>query len=243
MTDRPDPQLAGDVAIVTGASSGIGRATAVALAKDGARVALAARREDELQAAADEIESAHGTEALVVPTDVSDEAAVESLVTETVDTFGSLDALVNIAGVARGGPIAETSVEDYRTMMATNLDGMFFTTKTALPHLRESGGNLILMGSYAGNYPYPRNPVYAAVRWWIRGFGRSVEADAGADGVGVTVINPSEVRTRVWRDEYDEGEILTPETVADAIAFVAAQDAPAAVSELDLYRRDKLSDR
>jgi NADP-dependent 3-hydroxy acid dehydrogenase YdfG len=241
MTGSSDAPLADRTAIVTGASSGIGRATADALARDGASVVLAARRESELAAAADEIASDHGVETLAVPTDVGDHDAVEHLVETTLDVFDGLDVLVNIAGVALGGPIDETSIDDYRTMMATNVDGMFFTTKAALPALRESNGNLILMGSYAGTVPYSRNPVYAGVRWWIRGFGHSIEADAGADGVGVTVINPSEVRTRVWRDEYDEGEILEPETVADAIAYVAEQEPPATVSELDLYRRDKLS--
>lgn len=241
MTEASGRPLADRTAIVTGASSGIGRATAEALANDGANVALAARREAELQTAAREIESAHDVETLVVPTDVSEHEAVKHLVETTAETFGGLDILVNNAGVALGGPIADTSIDDYRTMMATNLDGMFFATKAALPYLRESAGNLILMGSYAGTVTYPRNPIYAAIRWWVRGFGHSIEGDADADGVGVTVINPSEVRTRVWREEYDEGEILEPETVADAIAFAARQDSPATVSELDLYRRDKLS--
>lgn len=239
-TDQP---LDGQTAIVTGASSGIGRATALALARDGADVALAARRAEKLEGVAEEIRTDYDADALVVPTDVSDDQAVRDLVDTTVDSFGHLDLLVNIAGVARGGPIAETSIADYRTMMSTNADGVFFTTKAALPHLRESEGTLVFIGSYAGNYPYPRNPVYAAVRRWIRGFARSVEADVGSDNVGVSVVNPSEVRTRVWRDEYDEGEILEPETVADAIAFVARQDVPAAVSRMDLYRRDKLSER
>ena len=98
------------------------------------------------------------------------------------------------------------------------------------------------MGSYAGNFPYSRNPVYAAIRHWIHGFARSIQADVGGDGVGVTVVNPSEVRTRVWRDEYDEGEILEPETVADAIAFAAGQEAPSSATRIDIYRRDKLTD-
>lgn len=242
MSRRTDQPLADQAAIVTGASSGIGRATALAFARDGANVALAARREEKLRAVADEIRTEHDVDVLVVPTDVSENSAVQNLVETTVDSFGRLDVLVNIAGVARGGPIAQTSVDDYRTMMATNTDGMFFTTKAALPHLRESEGTLVLIGSYAGNYPYPQNPVYAAVRRWIRGFARSIEADVGSDNVGVSVVNPSEVRTRIWRDEYDEGEILEPETVADAIAFVARQDVPAAVSRMDLYRRDKLSE-
>lgn len=242
-TDQP---LADKTAIVTGASSGIGSETAHALAREGANIALAARRKEKLQELADELEADHAVGTLVVPTDVREERAVEELIDGVVEAFGSLDVLVNNAGLARGSSVEELSTEEYRTMQETNVDGVFFTTRAALPHLRESAGNLIFIGSFAGQYPRPFNPVYAATKWWVRGFAHSVEAAAGEDGIGVTVINPSEVRTEfevedeTFEERFDAGEVTEPREIADAVAFAARQER-STVSELDLYRRDKFS--
>ncbi|MGM0399054.1 MAG: SDR family oxidoreductase [Halobacteriota archaeon] len=243
---RENP-LDGKTAIVTGASAGIGAETVHALAEAGADVALAARSEDRLEEIAETVATDHDVETLVVPTDVTDEDAVASLVSETVDHFGSLDVLVNNAGLARGSDVESLSTERYRHMMAVNTDGMFFTTREALPHLRTSSGHLIFIGSFAGKFPRPFNPIYAATKWWTRGFAKSVSADAGEDDVAVTVINPSEVRTEFYsedgdpfEEQFDEGEVSEPEEIAAAVVFAAEQD-HSMVSELDLYRRDKFS--
>ena len=237
--------LDGKGAVVTGASSGIGSETVRALARDGANVALAARREDRLDEIADEVADEHDVETLAVPTDVTDEGAVEELLTEAVEAFGELDVLVNNAGLARGGSVAELSTEEYRAMMDVNVDGTFLATRAALPLLEESAGNLICIGSFAGQYPRPSNPVYAATKWWVRGFALSVAAAVGEAGVAVSVINPSEVRTEFGDDEtfeerFAEGEVTEPVEIADAVAFAARQE-NSTVSELDLYRRDKFS--
>ena len=237
--------LDGKGAVVTGASSGIGSETVRALARDGANVALAARREDRLDEIADEVADEHDVETLAVPTDVTDEGAVEELLTEAVEAFGELDVLVNNAGLARGGSVAELSTEEYRAMMDVNVDGTFLATRAALPLLEESTGNLICIGSFAGQYPRPSNPVYAATKWWVRGFALSVAAAVGEAGVAVSVINPSEVRTEFGDDEtfeerFAEGEVTEPVEIADAVAFAARQE-NSTVSELDLYRRDKFS--
>lgn len=236
--------LEGQTAIVTGASSGIGRETALALAGEGADVALAARRAKRLEALADRIEDETDARALAVPTNVREEAAVESLVETAVESFGRLDVLVNNAGVVVGGNVAELTTDEYRTMMETNADGMFFATRAALPHLRERGGTLVFVGSFAGQYPRAYNPAYAATKWWARGFAKSVSAQVGGD-VAVTIVNPSEVRTEIaaetgqsFADRFDEDEAIEPEDVAAAIVFAAGQD-NAMVSELDVYRRDK----
>jgi NADP-dependent 3-hydroxy acid dehydrogenase YdfG len=237
--------LEGKSAIVTGASSGIGSETVRALARDGADVALAARREDRLAEIAEAVEREHGVATLVVPTDVTDETAVAELVERVVEEFGGLDVLVNNAGLSRGGAVSDLSTEEYRTMMDVNVDGTFFTTRAALPHLEESAGNLVCIGSFAGQYPRPANPVYAATKWWVRGFALSVSAAVGERDVAVSVINPSEVRTEfgdgeTFNERFEEGEVTEPAEIADAVAFAARQE-NSTVSELDLYRRDKFS--
>ncbi|WP_336363728.1 SDR family oxidoreductase [Halalkalicoccus salilacus] len=239
--------LDGRTALITGASSGIGTASARALAREGVDVALAARREDELAELADEIESDYGVETLAVPTDVREEEAVDAMVEECVERFDGLDVVLNNAGLGRGGAVESLSTEDYRLMQETNVDGMFFTTRAALPHLKESEGNLIFIGSFAGQYPRPSNPVYAATKWWTRGFAHSVEASVGDEGVAVTVINPTEVRTEFGADtgesfaeRFEQGEVTEPEEIAEAVVFAAGQR-NSTVSELDLYRRDKFS--
>ena len=242
-TDRP---LEGKTAVITGASSGIGSETARLLSTDGANLVLAARREDRLEALADELESKHGVDAVAVPTDIRDETAVEALVKETVEMFGGLDVLVNNAGTARGSDVSELTTEEYRTMMETNVDGVFFATRVALPHLKASEGHLVFVGSFAGQYPRPFNPVYAATKWAVRGFALSVEASAGPDGVAVTVVNPSEVRTEFgsesgesFEERFNPGEVTEPEEVAEAIRFAVRQQG-STLSEIDVYRRDKL---
>jgi NADP-dependent 3-hydroxy acid dehydrogenase YdfG len=239
-------QLDGGAAVITGASSGVGEATAHALAREGADVVLAARREKRLEALADEIRAEHGVAARSVPTDVREEKAVDALVETAVEAFGGLTALVNNAGLARGSDVEGLTTEGYRTMMSTNVDGTFFATRAALPHLRESEGHLVFVGSFAGRHPRTFNPVYAATKWWLRGFAHSVEANVGSDGVAVTVVNPAEVRTEFGSttgeslaERFEEGEVLEPEEVADAIAFAVTRRS--AVSELDLHQRDKLS--
>ncbi|MFB6269007.1 MAG: SDR family oxidoreductase [Halobacterium sp.] len=243
-----DAALDGDVAIVTGASSGIGEATAHELAGEGATVVLAARRRERLEAVADELDAEYGADVHVVPTDVTDEDDVQSLVDATVDEYGGVDVVVNNAGLARGEGVEGLSLDQYRHMMDVNCDGMFLVTRAALPHLRASDGNLVFVGSFAGQYPRPFNPVYAATKWWTRGFAHSVEARYGDDGVAVTVVNPTEVRTEfnkqdgeAFEDAFEAGEATEPEEVAAAIAFAASQDAPTTTSEIDVYRRDKFS--
>ena len=235
-------ELDDSTAIVTGASNGIGRATAEALSAAGADIVLAARSEDRITALADDLE----TDALAVPTDVREEADVEALVASTVDRFGGVNVLVNNAGLGRGSSVEDLSTDEYRRMMETNVDGMFFTTRAALPHLRESEGTAIFIGSFAGEFPRSFNPVYAATKWWTRGFAKSLSAQAG-DEVAVSIINPSEVRTEFGSEDgesfeqrFEEGEVTEPAEIADAVVF-AAEQSPSMVSELDLFRRDKFT--
>lgn len=235
--------------IITGASSGIGRESAKKLAESGANLVLAARREDRLVRLRDQLEAEYGTTVTAKPTDITDKTQVEDLVATAIDTYSSLYGVVNNAGTVRPGAVAEIDDEAYHTMIDVNINGVFYTTRAALPHLRESNGTVVFIGSYAGKYPKPGNPVYGATKWWIRGFALSLAGQVGADRVGVSVINPSEVRTEfgaargeISKERYDEGEVTDPSAIAEAVQFALSQDKVDEVVEMDLYRRDKFSD-
>ncbi|MBX0322564.1 SDR family oxidoreductase [Halomicroarcula sp. F13] len=240
--------LSGETVLVTGASAGIGAATVRRVAEDGADVALLARREDRLRELAAEVADAHGVETHVLPADVSDPAAVAAAVESTTETLGSLSGVVANAGLARGSDVETMTDEAFETMQSVNVAGAFYTAREALPHLRAAAGNLVFIGSFAGQYPRPFNPVYAATKWWVRGFALSLAGQVGDDDVGVTVVNPTEVRSEFGSEEgtafeerFDPGEVTEPEEVADAVAFALAQKPPTTVNELDVYRRDKFS--
>jgi hypothetical protein len=239
-SERP---LDGRVAFVTGASAGIGEATAHALAVEGADVALVARRESVLEEVAADLEADHGVDAVAVPTDVRDHEAVAAAVEATVDEFGRLDVVVNNAGVTGQGfeeRMEEQSIEEFHRLTEVNVFGMYYVTHAALPHLRETKGNLVFIGSSSAKLPRPGAPVYAGSKWWTRGFALSVEAHAGQDGVAVTLINPTAVRTQMWRDELEPGEAAEPEEVAAVVAFAAEQEKHTTLGEVDLFRRDML---
>lgn len=243
MTER---SLTGRKTVVTGASAGIGREAVRRLAAAGADVALAARRTDRLEQLAEDVEENYGIEAPVVPTDVTEPDAVETLIETAAERFGRVDTVVANAGIGRSDPVAELSTEDYRAMMAVNVDGAFFTARAAIPHLEDSNGTLIFVGSFAGQYPRPANPVYAATKWWLRGFALSLAGQIGEDGIGVSVINPTEVRTEFgdpdgapMKESYEPGSVTEPEEVAEAIVYAAGEESPNSVTELNLYRRDK----
>ncbi|CAI49867.1 probable oxidoreductase (short-chain dehydrogenase family) [Natronomonas pharaonis DSM 2160] len=235
------------VALITGASSGIGAATARHFAHSGTNVVLAARNETSLTAVADDCEAA-GSNALAVPTDVTEYDAVAALVDATIDRFGRLDTVVVNAGIGekRDVPMSELPLEQFERVTETNVHGAYYTTKAALPALSDANGSLVFVGSYKGKHPSTSTPVYAASKWWLRGFALSVAGRVGPDGVGVTLVNPSgvttgfgsEFRERTNDAALDDASTLDPSDVAAAIAYAVGQEAPATVTELDLNRRD-----
>ena len=243
-----DP-LSGETALVTGASAGIGRATARLLAREGANVALVARREERLRDIAEEIEGEHGVETLVLQTDVSNHEQVEEAVESAVETFGGLDVVVSNAGINRMGDVEELTTKKYRQVMGVNVDGTFFVTRAVIPHLRESAGSLIYVGSFSGKYPRPGQALYAATKWWTQGFALSLAGDVGLDDVAVTVVNPTEVITEIGiqddrpaHERFDHDNAAQPEDVAEAVVFAAKQEPPNVVAEVGYYRRDKFDE-
>ncbi len=244
----PDTALDDAAALITGASSGIGEATAHALASRGADLALLARRRKRLEGIAETVETEYGVEAVVVDGDVRERETSAAAVESAVDRFGGLDVVVANAGVGRGGDVETMTDEEYFTMQETNVDGTFFLTREALPHLREATGTLVVVGSFAGRFPRSFNPVYAASKWWVRGFAHSVAAQVGDDDVAVSVVNPSEVRTEFGSEEgepfeerFEPGSVTEPEEVAEAVAFAATRPGSTA-QEIDLFRRGKFTD-
>lgn len=185
----------------------------------------------------------------MVTTDVSDADEVDEMVAATVESMGGLDLVVNNAGILRQADrLEELPVEDYQAMRAVNVDGMFYTARASLPHLRESEGTIVFVGSDAAKHASPRLVTYAATKWWTRGFALSLEAREGRNGVGVSVVNPGDTLTDIEVDGEpysavaDPAEVLGPDEVARAIAFMASQDKSSTVAELDLYDRSLTGD-
>ncbi len=239
--------LKNKVAIVTGASEGIGREIALMLNRENCLVVMCSRNREKLRVAAESMD--YRENILLVPGDIRVEEDVKNLVRETIDRFGTIDILVNNAGIIRYGDMEDFSTADYTATMETNVDGTFFATREALPYVRKSGGNIVFVGSFDSNHPRSFNPIYAASKWWVKGFAHSIEAIYGKEGVGVTLVNPSEVRTEIpsedgiaYRNKYEEGEILEAEEVAETVLFALKRSGSATLSQIDIYRRNKLSE-
>lgn len=187
--------LAGSVAVVTGASSGIGRATALALASRGARLALAARSADALDQTRAQIE-ALGAEAIAVPTDVTDQEAAESLVARTVAHWGRLDVLVAGAGVYIRCPVCELTAAHLERSMAVNFYGVLYSVMAALPHMTAQGsGHLVLVSSMDGKIGLTLDAPYVAAKFGVVGLGEVMRQELRPLGIGVTTVCPGRVDT------------------------------------------------
>ncbi|MFO8110470.1 MAG: SDR family oxidoreductase [Thermoplasmata archaeon] len=234
-------------AVVTGSSEGIGKEISLKLAEEGCKIVLCSRNEKKLKDVADLIDNEESV--FVVPTDIRREEQVKHMVCKTLEHFAGIDILVNNAGIIRYGDMDDFSTKDYKATMETNVDGTFYATREALPHIRESKGNIVFVGSFDSNHPRSFNPIYAASKWWVKGFAHSIEAIYGKDGVAVTLVNPSEVRTEIpseegiaYRDKFRKGEVLEPEEVAETVVFALKRSKNTTLSQLNIYRRNKLSD-
>jgi NADP-dependent 3-hydroxy acid dehydrogenase YdfG len=192
--------LSGKVAVITGASSGIGQATALALAQAGADVALAARREAALEAVAEDVRGI-GRRALVVPTDVTQQAQVEQLVSATLAHYGHLDVIVANAGIYVRGPIETLTAADFERCMAVNYFGTIYPVLAALPHLRaQKSGHIVLISSMDGKKAVRTDAPYAATKFAVAGFGDALRQDLHGTGVDVSIIFPGRVATPLIAD-------------------------------------------
>ncbi len=198
----------GQVAWVTGASSGIGRAVALELARQGADVAVSARREDKLEEVAAEIE-ALGRRALVVPCDVTEEATLVAAVARVVAELGRLDLCVANAGCGVGGAIADLTAAEWRRQLDVNVVGVALTAKHALPHLVDSSGRLALVGSVMAMMVAPKNGAYSASKYAVRAIGQTLAMELHGTGVSCTTVHPGFVNTDIAR--VNNSGVLHPE--------------------------------
>jgi NADP-dependent 3-hydroxy acid dehydrogenase YdfG len=224
-------RLDGKIALVTGASEGIGRATALALAAAGAAVAVTARGQDKLQQLAREIE-ASGGKAFAAAGDAAKAEDVERIQQEVLAKYGRVDILVNNVGIAKYAPFAEISIEDYDWMMNTNMRSTFLFTKVFFPGMVERGeGWVVMVASVSGLMGLPNETGYAASKHAQVGFARALDHEARLHGVKVSVIAPGGVNTRhafgTGRTEADPklGDYLSAEDVAEAVVFAVTQPA------------------
>lgn len=223
--------LEGRVAVVTGASSGIGRATALELARNGARVALAGRRGDLLAQVAVEIERLGGS-ALAISTDVTSREAVGNLVQSTLDRWGRIDVVIACAGQYIRSPVSELTAEDVSRSLEVNFFGVLHVVLAALPHMLERGsGHIVLMGSLDGRKALPLDAPYVIAKFALSGFGDVARLELARHGVGVTTVYPGRVDTPLvanLRFPFVSPK-FPPEKVAKAVLRGIRRDRPEVV--------------
>jgi len=214
-------ELRGAVAVVTGASSGIGEAAAVALARRGAKVVLAARRLDRLEDLADRIERAGGT-AIAMRCDVGVPDQLESLPAVVAEAIGPCDILVNNAGVPGGGTFIELGYEQIERVVRVNVLGVMYGTRAFLPGMLKRGrGHVVNMASLAGRFATPGAAVYSATKHAVVAFSEALDYETQGEGVRVTSINPGLVATEMFRHESLHPRlVMRTERVAEAIVRV-----------------------
>ena len=219
-------KLENRIAIITGGGRGIGRATALALAKEGANIVLAARTETEIVSVADEVQQL-GRQAFAIKTDVQQKTEVDAMVTQTLDTFGRVDILVNNAGVAIHNPIPKIREDDWDLTMAVNLKGVFLCTQAVFSHMCEQKyGHIVNVSSVSGKYGHVNGGAYCASKFAVVGFTETTNNEGKRYGVKASVVCPGPVDTKMRRDNHPDDVIehLTlPEDVADLILFLVSQ--------------------
>ena len=218
-------QLQNKVTIVTGASSGIGKAIARAFAAAGAEVVLTARNREKLDQAAGEITTAGG-KASIIPADITVEAQVVDLFSEVRDRFGRVDILINNAGTATASPVDQLSLAEWRRVMDINLTAAFLCCREAFELMREqNGGRIINIGSVSAKVPRPNTSPYVASKAGLEGLTRALALEGRESGITVTILHPGNTLSGFWLGLEDlaaaEG-VMAPEQVAQMTLTIAA---------------------
>lgn len=237
-------KLTNKVAIVTGASSGIGEATAIALAKEGAKVVIAARRADRLGAVANQIRETGG-EVLSIVADVSDEAQIQTVIQKTQATWGTIDILINNAGIMLLDNIAGANTEDWRRMFNVNVLGLLYGIHQTVPIMQANGGGYIVnISSIAGRWVKAGMGVYSATKWSVNVLSEALRQEVYKDNIRVISIQPGAVDTELphqitnaevkdWAvDYYQSLQTLSSEDIANAVVYAVTQPAHVNVNEI-----------
>lgn len=233
--------------MVTGATAGIGRETAIAFAKNGDNLLLCARRQDKLQALKEDIEKEYGVQVATFILDVRNRKDVEAIVPKMVAQVGGVDVLVNNAGLAQGlDSFEDSSIDDMETMIDTNVKGLLYVTRMVLPDmLKRNKGHIVNMGSTAGIYAYAKGAVYCATKAAVKALSDGIRIDTIESDIKVTTIQPGIVETdfskvRFHGDQkkadavYQGVEALKPEDIAEVVVFVANQPKRVQISDITI---------
>ncbi|QAS50853.1 SDR family oxidoreductase [Halobacillus litoralis] len=230
-------------AIITGASSGIGKAIAHQLANEGTNVVLAARRADKLKDLAEEIAEQHGVEAKVVETDVTKREDVENLIEETKSAYGRVDILVNNAGVMLLSFLKNDHVDEWEQMVDVNIKGVLFGIHACLPAmLEQEAGHIVNVSSVAGHEVFPSSTVYSATKYAVKALSMGMEKELSRSGVRVTNISPGAVDTELT-EHITDGDVidmfkdrsmdpLEADDIARAVAYAVTQPSYVNVNEV-----------
>jgi NAD(P)-dependent dehydrogenase (short-subunit alcohol dehydrogenase family) len=211
--------LQGQVALITGAGSGIGAAIARALSAEGAAIVLCGRRAEALAAIAQTLDGAH----MCVPCDVRDEAQVQSAVEDAAEKLGRLDILVNNAGIFSQAPIEETTPEFWDDMLATNLRGPFLFARSAWPHLKQSRGQILNLSSVAGTQGFAGSSAYCASKFGLNGLSAVLAVEGKEHGIRVHSVCPASIETDMWLNSADDAtrnRMMKPDQVADLVRWL-----------------------
>lgn len=244
-------KLDGKVAIITGASSGIGEATALALAAEGAHVAIAARRSERLNTLAKHIEDGGG-KALAIVADITEETQARNLLQKAKAELGRVDILVNNAGVALLGPIEGADTSDWRRMIDINVLGLMYATHAALPIMKEQGaGHIVNISSVAGRIARAGVGVYNVTKWGVNAFSEALRQEVSKDNIRVTIIEPGMVDTEIHdhitnptakQQSLERLQSMTPlqsEDIAAAIVYAVTQPQRVNVNEILIRPTDQ----
>ena len=219
-------RIDGKVAVVTGASKGIGKALAFAFARAGAKVVLAARTRETLEQVASELRES-GAEALAVPTDVTNADAVKQLIQQTLDTYQHVDILINNAGIGHFGPVVDFDPDDWDTVLNSNLKAVYLCAKYALPSMLEKGsGQIVNVLSIAAKVAFEASGAYCAAKAGALALTKVLASEVRQQHIRVTAVLPGSVHTPFWDDvpEHPDFEkMLAPEHVAEAVISVCQQ--------------------